>query len=379
MKILRYAALAGLLLSLPSFVLSYFSSGLGSALSYLTFIILIAYFIRRTPKGRPLFAFILLGLSYYLIAGFNYTGLSDIDFAQLVIKFLIVIICGAEVVRDTSVKEIYLVLLVGALSIVVHAIFFPLYNAEFTPTYGRFSGFYLNPNFAGAICLMGFALSFGMKNPKLKYLGQVIFAVGGFFTFSRYFLGMWIFFNLLSVFISRKNLWVPALGVIGLLIIFAFGSSLKLNTVRFNAIQSIFTGEHANTAALEEDSRTETWALYKDIILDKPLLGNGFKQLQGKNSDIGVGVHNTYLLVIGEAGIFPFLILIGIYLFLLIKSFQFFKPEPYLFMSALVLFTALLVSHNYFEKYSLPFLSMYLYIVLTERSKDTLDHENEII
>ena len=66
--------------------------------------------------------------------------------------------------RKSKLKEIYIFLLIGALSIIINAVFFPLHNANFYPTYGRFSGFYLNPNYAGAMSLMGFALSFGIKN-----------------------------------------------------------------------------------------------------------------------------------------------------------------------------------------------------------------------
>lgn len=374
-EIIRYLCLAGYLWALPSFVLAYISPSLGSPVSYMTIGLLVVYFFLEKDRGPVLWAFLLLGLSYYIIGGLNYPNLSFQEYSLMVLKYLIVIIGGAAVLRKTSLTELFVFLLIGAASISIHAILFPTYNAGFNASYGRYSGFYLNPNFAGAISLMGFALSFGIRDKRLKYFGQLIFTIGGFFTFSRYFLGMWIMINFLSVFISRKNLIVPLLGVLALVGLFAIESGLQLNKERFNAIKSVFSDSGADTKTLGEDSRTATWATYQNVILDKPIWGNGYKKLQGMHFGLIAGVHNTYLLVIGEAGVFPFLILVGIYIFLLIKAFKSFKTEPHYSLLALVLFTALLVTHNYFDKFSLLFMSMYLYLIYTEVKY--IDTEND--
>jgi O-antigen ligase len=370
MRILRYSILVSILWALPSFVLAYFSPGLGSASSYLTSFLLVAYYIIIKDKGPLPWVFILLGLTYYFIAGLQYTGLSGKDYIILIVKYLIVIIGGAEVLRRTSLQELYIVLIFGGLSIVINTMFFPLYNAHFTPVYGRYSGFYLNPNHAGAICLIGLALNFGVKSRKLKYLGFLVFTLAGFFTFSRYFLAMFLVINMIMVYNNKKYLIAPILGAIGLFVIFTFGSSLNLNTQRFNAFKSIFSNkEKIDTETLEEDSRTETWATYKDIVMDQPLFGHGYGKLQGNHFGHVEGVHNTYLMVIGEAGIIPFFILIGICFFFLRRGFSYFKTKPEFSILALVLVTALLVSHTYFDKFSLLFISLYLYFNLTDNIK----------
>ncbi|NEU08813.1 O-antigen ligase family protein [Flavihumibacter sp. R14] len=368
MNILKYGILATIMWVLPTFVLSYFNSSLGSPLSYLSFALLICYGILSKKRGPLLYIFIILGLSYYILAGFNYSDYADKIYLTMIVKYLIVVVCGAQVLRDTSVKELYVFLLVGALSVIIHALFFPLYNAAFTPDYGRFSGFYMNPNYAGAICLMGLSFSFGQNDKRLKYGGYLLFTIAGFFTFSRYFLGMWIVMNFLSVFISKENLKILTIGVIGLVIIFVFSASLQLNAERFDAIKSIFSGEKMDTKTLQEDSRTDTWASYKDIILDKPVIGNGFGKLQGGHFGLYAGVHNSYLLVLGESGILPFLILISIYIYFLIMGYKKFRTEPHYFMLALALFTALLVTHNYFDRLSILFISMHFYLHLTEQT-----------
>ncbi len=368
LKVLRYIILALILWSLPSFLLAYFGPVVGMVSSYLSMALLLLYMTLVSQKGPAIPIFIALSLLYFLLAGLNFSGdeMGERYFFIDMVKCLLVIIAGTVVMRKTSLPELYIFLVIGALSIVINAIFFPLQNANFYPTFGRFSGFYLNPNYGGAISVIGFALSFGIKNKKLKYIGQVIFSIGGFFTLSRYFLLLWVALNLISVFINRKNIVVPMLGGIGLFIIIAFAGRLQLNADRFLAYQSILGGDKIDTETLQKDSRNETWGFYFDLIYEKPFLGHGYRQFQIKRPGLP-GVHNTYLLVIGEAGAIPFLLIVGLYLFLSIKGYRRFKTEPHHAMLALVLTTGLMVTHNYFDKYSLLLISIYLFLAFTEK------------
>jgi len=367
MKILRYIILSLTVWALPSFLLAYFSPSLGTLSSHLIYVLLIIYFLFSSNRGPILWPFLLLGLSYYLIGGFNRTGFDDVEYATLIVKFVLLVVCGATVMRDTSESELYYFLLLGSISIAIHATIFPLFNAGFSEDYGRYSGFYLNPNGAGSVCLMALALSFGIKNVKVKYVSQLIITIAGFVTFSRSFLLMWLILNLLSILINRKNFIVPLVGSLGLIIIFFFSSSLQLNSERFNAIGNIFNDQGQSSNVLQKDSRTETWASYKDVILNKPILGNGFKKLQGNHFGLYAGVHNTFLLVWGEAGVFPFLIIVCIYAFLMFRGFKNLRGEPQLALLAIVLFTALLVSHNYFDKFYVLLCSIFLYVTFVEK------------
>lgn len=366
MNILRHIILVLILWTFPSFALAYISPGFGSALSYFTFLLLMGYYVLEPDKSRPFMIFIVLGLAYFLIGGLQYDKINDKDFFISMIKYMVIIVAGGQLIKKTSLKSIYIILLLGALCVSVHAIFFPMYNANFSPSYGRYSGFYLNPNYAGAICLVCFAMSFGINNKILRLTGQIIATFGGIFTFSRYFIVIWVLLNIISVFINRKNIIAPVIGALALFLIIAFSSMLQLNSTRFDALMSILDDRPIKTEVIGDDSRTHTWLTYKDIILDKPLTGNGFKTLYGNNFGLSAGVHNTYLLVIGEAGIIPFIILIYLYLWLLIRSFKHFKSHPHNFMLGIVLLTALMVTHNYFDKFSILLISIYLYNELTK-------------
>ena len=177
------------------------------------------------------------------------------------------------------------------------------------------------------------------------------------------FILLLILINVLSLFANRKNIVGLLAGAIGFVIILNT-PAFKLNQNRFGALQSIFSTQEVDTEVITEESRNETWALYTDVLMQNALIGTGTGAMQGANSykvKIGVGVHNTYLMVLGEAGIIPFLLIVIFYVSLLARSFKSFKQRPEYFYLAIVLSTFLLVSHMYFSNYVILFFTIWLY------------------
>lgn len=368
MSLIKFLILLFILCNIPGFTVAYISSGLGSLTSYLTSLSLIAFYVISKEKHKLPIPFLFLGILYFMLSGLNYTDPDpDNYFLKEFIRFIILIVCSTEVLYRSSKLEIFTFLLIGAVSIIVHALIFPNVFYGFDANYGRFSGFYINPNYAGSICLVGYAISYAIKTKKLRIIGQFIFTLAGILTFSRTFMLIWFLVTLIAIYYNKKNLIVPVIGVLLLFIITFFSDGLSLNTQRFNAIESILTGSQVKTKALEEDSRTATWAIYTDMIMEKPLLGNGYLALQ-KVYQGHVGVHNSYLMILGESGFIPFLIIIGIYFHLLTKSYLVFKQSPEYFYLSFVLTILLSVNHGYFFNYYSVFVSMYIYIKLKEYS-----------
>ncbi|MBO0340530.1 O-antigen ligase family protein [Flagellimonas profundi] len=353
-------------------MLEYFGPKFGSISSYLTSLLLVIFFF-FTKKSKPLYPFVYLGLLYFVFASFNYTD-PDINnfFLKELIRFMVVVICGAELARNSKYKELYFILLIGAISIIVNALIFPTAQAgHFQENYGRFSGFYLNPNTAGSVCLVGFAISFSIANRNLKLIGQFLLTLAGILTFSRTFILIWVIINLFAILQSKKNLLLPLVGTLVLILIFTFSNKLTLNAERFTALKSIFGSEQVDSKTINEDSRTHTWSLYYDKIMDHPFFGNGWRKFSGRPGGLP-GVHNTYLLVIGEAGFIPFIILLGIYIFLLAKSLRGFKIRPELFYISLVISLTLMASHTYFSNFYLIFLSMFVFAKLIKSPHNSL-------
>ncbi|MBR9913759.1 MAG: O-antigen ligase family protein [Algicola sp.] len=368
MKIIKYLALILLLWGIPSFF-SY-DEAIGSQFSLLMIGMLILYYFFSKKRGIVL-PFLFLGVLYFVISGLVYLAGDPMFFRNDLIKYVVVVICGAELARDTSKKELFVLLMLGASSILIHAIFFQ-------GGFGRYSGLFLDPNGAGFVCVIAYCLSFRIKPHKLKLLGQFLITFAGLLTFSRTFIILWLLVSIISVISDRKNSLNFGLGVGALIVIFTVGSLLKVDAVRFNALENLFSDNNKSSiSVIQDDSRTKTWSRYYEDILDRPILGNGYRQLSGIDED-KQGVHNAYLMVIGEAGIIPFLIFLGIYLYMLFKSTPLYKDEEYKPMLATTLLIILMTTHNYFDNFFLIFISIWLFIRITENISDTdVLEENE--
>ncbi len=366
MKLIKYLILILILWNIPGYLLAYFGSTSGSVSSLASSLLLIFFFFFVKKRHKLLLPFILLGILYFMLSSLNFSGAPVTEPIKEFVRFMIIVVCAGEVLYRTTKKEIYIILLVGSVSIIVNALVFPLANANFYPTYGRFSGFYLNPNFAGSICLVGYALSYSMSNKWLRFGGQLLFTLGGIFTLSRSFFVIWALINIVSIYQDRKNIQAPLIGILMILIVLGFSGKLSLDSERFSALESLFTSKKVRSRTITQDARTETWALYTDMILDKPILGNGYQKFQIHKSGYP-GVHNSYMMVIGEAGILPFILMVGIYVYLLIKSYSIFRTEPEYFYLSLVVSIALLVGHGYFSNFYNVFISMYIFIQIKSK------------
>ncbi|MBN4047026.1 O-antigen ligase family protein [bacterium AH-315-P13] len=359
MKLFRYIILVLILCNIPSFVLFSFGDSLGGLFSYLVFALLLLYYFLN-KKHNLAWPFVIFAITFFIISGPNYVLIDEKYYYYEFIKYLIIIICGGELARNTTLKEIYAMFLIGASSILMHAAFF-------SDDYGRYSGFFLNPNSAGFVCLIGCALSFGLVNEKWKLIGLFFFTFSGALTFSRTFFLLWIIIILISVFQNKKNINALILGFGAVLLLLSVATIFQLNTQRLSIVESLFDDNFKSTLA-NEDSRTETWSVYYDKIADAPFFGNGYKSFAGFKR-IKVGVHNTYLRIIGESGIIPLLIFITIYIFMLIRSLKTFKTKVFQTLLVFSIIALFLTTHNFEDNYYITFISIWLYFGLIAHEK----------
>ena len=359
MKILQYIALILILWGMPSFTLVAFGETVGSNVSYFTYFLLIGYYF-FSKKRRLLIPFLILGFAYFLISGLIYVEDNEF-FIKEFIKYGIIIICGAELARNTTRAELCFFLFLGSISILVHSLFF-------VDGYGRYSGFYLNPNGAAIVSLIGYCLTFNIENKKIKYLFIFLFTFTGILTFSRFFFLMWLFISIISVFGDRKNAQSLLVGFIAIVLLFSVAAILQVNTERFSILEGLISGDSQASSGLSEDSRIDQWAVYLDKIYTSPIVGNGYKSFSGVGDF--QGVHNSYLMAVGEAGIIPMLILIYIYVLMLIRSLKFFKNHIHRPLIAITLAAFLMVMHNYFNNELILFISIWLFVNVSDGQTD---------
>jgi len=356
-KIIKYITLALILFNLPSVGLFAFGGGVGSALSYATMFMLAVYYA-LAKKTAPNWWMLIIALSYFTISSLQFTGGTTV-FLLEVIKFFVFLICGYELTKSITINELYTFLIIGALSIGYEAL-------VLTNDYGRYSGFYLNANVAGFVCIYGYSVIYGLKHTTLKLMGQFIFTLMGLLTFSRTFIVIWLLLNLISIRISIKNIRIFGIAFLIFSALIAIDQAVGLNNPRFEQLKNIVTSENnVSSEEISEDSRTETWARFYDQIIEAPLFGNGYGTFTAK-SGTPLGVHNTYLVLLGEAGLFPFLMFLGYIGYLFYWSFQFFKKAPHLIMQTISLSVFLLANHNFFNFYYIAFAAFWIQYQLTE-------------
>lgn len=358
LTIIKYIILALFILNIPSVTLVYVSPVISNLLSILSFLLLIGYYtlIKKTKLNLWMIVIGLLFFSISSLSDSRYIPIENRDFFMYILKYFIMALCGYELLKNTSSREMTFFLFIGAMTIILQIFLFnnPLID------YGRYSGFYLNPNTGGFICLIGYGMSFASQNKKFRLILQIIFTVMGLLTFSRTFIVLWLFINLISVKIDFKNIRIFLYGF-GLLTIFIiFSEFLPVQNPRLEQIKALINGEQVQTAEINEDSRTETWSLYYDALFDRPFLGSGFNSFSGNTHISPVGVHNSYLKIWGEAGILVFILFLAMYIIMLWDTFKLFSTAPHLFLIAIALVLFLTTNHNYFETGYILFISMWI-------------------
>jgi len=362
MKILRYIISILLVCNIPGVVLINYGDSMGSVFSYLTLLLLLFFYAINKKHALP-WPFVIFAILYHVISGLVYVPDEKYYYIDF-IKYMIIIICSAEIARRTTVKELLVLFIIATSSIFINAFFFPM-------DYGRYSGFFLDPNAAGFACLIGVILTFSIKDDKWKHICLLFFTFCGALTFSRTFILLWIIIVLISTFQNRKNVRIFVAGFLAIFVLLSISSTLSLNTDRLNLLDSVF-GEGKIDSSIDNDSRTETWSNYYDLIFDSPIVGNGYESFKSDNI-YDVGVHNNYLRVIGDSGIIPFLIFVGIYLYMLFKSFKTFKTKPYECLLAIGLVIVGLTNHNFDTIHHVTFVSIWLYIKVTDSETEAIE------
>jgi len=363
MKILQYIISFLLICNIPGIILLSYGDGMGSLFSYLTLSLLLFFYAINKKHTLP-WPFVIFALIYYVISGLVHVPDEKYYYIDI-IKYLIIIICGAELARRTTVKDLLILFIIGCSSILINAFFFPM-------DYGRYSGFFLDPNAAGFACLIGVTLSFSIKNEKWKNICLIFLTFCGVLTFSRTFLLLWLVIALISTFQNKKNSKIFIGGFFAMFLLLSIASTLSLNSDRLNILDSLFEKGKLDNS-VNSDSRTETWSKYYDLIFESPVFGNGYETF---TSDYiyETGVHNNYLRVLGEGGIIPFLIFVWIFLYILFKSFKTFKTKPHEFLLALSLVVVGLTNHNFDTIHHVTFVSIWMYLMV--KKEKTVDSEN---
>ena len=350
-KIISFVVLFLTLLNIPTIVLETFSISISSPISYLLFSLLaFLIFTNKIKYPKTVIILAVTGSLYYFISALQYNG----DYIILIIsyiKFLLYLFGLYIAIINIDQKIIIVFLLLGAITILLDALYFRFNDFQgigYVSQYRRYSGFYLNPNTASMICLFGYALTI-IKTNYWKLL-TIAFTFFGFLTLSRTFIVTWFLITTIYLLHNKKYIRKTFLLLfVSIFSLITFSKELNLDTYRFEFLMNLFSAQ-IDYEVLQDDSRLDQWEKFYDLILDSPIIGNGFQTFSTSPVDINEqGVHNSFLLIFGESGFLPFLLIITVFLFLFKKCYNLSKKNltPLLLIVALLI--QFLVSHNFFD------------------------------
>lgn len=365
-KIISFVVLFLTLLNIPTIVLETLSISISSPISYLLFSLLV--FLIFTSKIKYPKTVIILAITaslYFLISALQYNG----DYIILIIiyiKFLLYLFGLYIAIRNIDQNIIIVFLLLGAITILLDTLYFRFNDFQgigYVSQYGRYAGFYLNPNTASMICLFGYAITITKEN-YWKFI-SILFTFFGFLTLSRTFMATWFLISIIYLFYNRKYIVKSFLFlIVAVFSLITFSEDLKLDARRFEFLVNLFSGQIDNQV-LNDDSRQDQWSNFFDLIIESPIIGNGFQTFSTSLTDKNMqGVHNSFLLIIGESGFLPFLLIIMVFFFLFKKSYNLRKKNLTLLLLMFVLFIQFLVSHNFFDTGLMLFIFLNIIYVL---------------
>lgn len=276
------------------------------------------------------------------------------------------------------------VIVVFSAIITILSPFLGFYNPGFfrsdfynTSNLSRPAGFYMNPNSAGyhavATLLVVVSILFREKSSRiLVFLMIIVSLFSAFITLSKgailmclivivsYFGLGTLFFNKLRATNKRSLIIVGSL-IIGALVQFVVFLMSQFNQLgafeqsRLVQIMDLLGGK-VNTETTTNRSDLATVGL--QWISEAPFFGWGFGAFHYIRHGEDTGIHNMFLMLMGESGIIPMFLYILFFVFGIYKSIKI-KNMEYRFLSfTFFLFTLFFANgnHNLFDNYEVGFL-----------------------
>ena len=259
-KIISFVVCLLVLLNIPGILLETQSIAVSSPVSYFIFFLLGVLIITNKTKFPKQILF-MAGISslYFFIGAFQYEE-SFIALSINYVKFLLYLFGLFVSLKHINQNTIIFLLLAGAITILLDSLYFRFNDFQgigYVSQYGRYSGFYLNPNTASMICLFGYVLSITKTN-YLKLL-SIAFTFFGFITLSRTFMATWFLITIIYLFYNRKYIVKTFLFlIVSVFSLITFSENLNLDTRRFDFLVNLFSGQ-INNEVLNDNSRQYQW------------------------------------------------------------------------------------------------------------------------
>lgn len=365
------------ILNIPTFL--YFKGVLSFKVFPLGISLILLCLIKKYAKVTYELRLYLLFFGAYILIGLLSIVLKDaateVDrigaVKNILINFIIMIatyqyVCGiSDTTHSKIFKVVIIITLLGVLSIIFSSqLGMDNLAKDNSDDYTRKAGLYLNPNAAGftAMILMAFAFGNNFKNKTVIMLLYGTALLATFFAASKTSFVTLAVFTL--VFLSKYRLRdiniksIVLASVIGIIAYILLQDYLVGDN--YDRVMQLTRLAHGDTSSDVTSSRLDLAKIALGIIADNMLIGQGlyyFTLLPASATHLGydLGVHNTYLLILGDSGFLPFLLFVLMVISCIRASYKY-AGEHYMcyFFVAYAFFAS--VNHNLFDNSLVAFL-----------------------
>lgn len=324
-----------------------------------------------------LIIFVLAVLAYLFVGAFYYSHLRSVNlpesYFRTYLSSLVVIFALASYVAsleslekvDAYFRFVRNVLLLSAVSVLFSPFLYSIYSNPPPSSAYRMGGFFGNPNEAAMASLLAFALvvGFPFRSKALHWFSIALVSLAILLSFSKTGILVLVFLGAIYLFIYGgfylRLVYFLFLLVCGLLLL---EPETALNALLTNSFFEFDQSQEARirtvflilSGSLNEDvttGRSFLWALSIERIADALPAGQGLGSMHhliGGIHELGTwqGAHNTFLMIAGESGLFPALLLTAS---LSILFFRILRNRLYvsaLFSVGFVLLVDMLVTHG---------------------------------
>ena len=352
------------------------------------FIIVILFF--STPiftKYNSQFLWLSFFLILYLIFGIFATFIfgSFVEIFDKIISIIISIALNILFVNlfikaklsgnfSSILKKIYWLALFSSLSGLLITISGLYAYGNYKAGEGRISGFFANPNELGL--MINFAISmtlfYILKKQSLKYIVfYFVLLYASVYTFSKASIITSLLITFLFLFyisLSKSHLVlrykVYVISIISAVVIMWFSESIMSNW-SIDQVHRITQTFRLLNGEIDSESTTGRSGLYQygiQKIKSNPLIGYGIGTFSRfKEYELGIGSHNAFLLIIGEAGAIPFIFFLFNYFKLLVTTYlnQLIKERFIIYAISISLIIYFMGTHGVFHsRFVILFLSL---------------------
>ena len=331
-------------------------------------------FLRNTSLSNIFLLYLLSMVSYLIIGGLAAVFSSDNQIAgvpMLLFRYFtgVIITLAAFYAVSCCLKTRLEPLKVLLILTIIATFFIPFghllnISGRIIVDSQRGAGLFGNPNEAGIIAAVGFVITLIYVKRRILQLALSGFFIGmAVLTFSKAVLAMiFMIYMLNQVFKGSLSTSVTRLFVIGIVV---YGVLMTFRTEivnQFEGNQAARIEQFLQILAFEpskesvESSRGYLWKQGMAEIAKSPIVGNGLGALHSMdganaavNGGYAQGVHNSYLLKFGDAGIVAFFLFLAFVFMVIYQSFKLARQDEYArfcFFYFLIFALDCMVTHN---------------------------------